>query len=158
MNTPEPIRQALMIEADQRRTFEAFARKLAKWWPAGSGRRRRTADVRVDEHAGRIYQVGADGVEREWAVLTSWRPPHAFSFIPTSGTTGESAEIALRFQRLGPALTRVVVEHRGWEHLSGALYERDTIGAGGWLSALRSYAAVFETDGPPAAPPQRSAD
>ena len=58
----------------------------------------------------------------------------------------ERTEVALRFQRFGPALTRVVIEHRGWEKLSSALYDRHTSHVGGWLAALRRYAAIFETD------------
>jgi hypothetical protein len=146
-----------MIEADQHRTFEAFARRLSAWWPGDTGRRR-PADVRIEERIGRIYQLGADGVEREWGRLTSWRPPHSFSFVPGAGDAPEDTEIALHFQRLGPALTRVVVEHRGWERMSSALYDRHTVAVGGWLAALRSYASLFETETPRAASVRPAAD
>jgi hypothetical protein len=65
----------------------------------------------------------------------------------------ESTEVDLRFQRLGPALTRVVVEHRGWERMSSALYDRHTTYEGGWLAALRRYASVFEAESGGVAPP-----
>ena len=148
MESPEPIRQALMLEADQCRTFETFVHRLSTWWPMEvRSPHRRSAEVRVEEWCGgRIYRVDSGGREHEWGRLTSWHPPDSFSFMFDGAAESEPTEVALRFQRLGPALTRVVVEHRGWERLSGALYDRDTSHAGGWLAALRRYAALFETD------------
>lgn len=135
-----------MFEADQQRTFETFARRLPAWWPMESRPRRgRSAEVRIEEcRGGHIYRVDPGGREHEWGRLTSWDPPRSFSFVSVAGP--ERTEVALRFQRLGPALTRVVVEHRGWEKLSSALYDRHTSHVGGWLAALRRYAAIFETD------------
>lgn len=148
MKPPDPIRYAVMFEADQVRTFETFAGRLSAWWPMETpSPRAKSADVRVEEWGGgRIYRVDSGGREHEWGHVTSWNPPHLFSFISGTDPAAESTEVDLRFQRLGPALTRVVVEHRGWERLSTALYDRHTIHAGGWLAALRLYAAFVETD------------
>jgi hypothetical protein len=148
VKSPEPIRQALILEVDQHRTFETFVRRLSTWWPMEArSPHRPSAQVRVEEWGGgRIYRVDPGGREYEWGRLTSWDPPNSFSFVSESAPESERTEVALRFQRLGPALTRVVVEHRGWERLSSALYDRHTSHVGGWLAALRRYAAIFETD------------
>jgi hypothetical protein len=148
VKSPEPIRHALVLEADQHRTFETFVRRLPTWWPMEArSPHRGSAQLRVEEWGGgRIYRVDPGGREYEWARLTSWDPPKSFSFVSESAPESERTEVTLRFQRLGPALTRVVVEHRGWERLSSALYDRHTSHVGGWLAALRRYAAIFETD------------
>ena len=148
MKTFEPIRQALMIEADQQRTFDMFVRQLSAWWPMRPpGVQRRTSDVRVEEWPdGRIYRVDRSGTEADLGRVISCDVPRSFSFSwgPASGP--ERAEVYLRFQSLGPALTRVVVEHRDWECLSTALFEGYTDFAGGWVSALRRFAALFEVE------------
>ena len=94
MDAPEPIRQALVFEADQRRTFETFARRLPAWWPMESRPRRgRSAEVRIEEcRGGHIYRVDPGGREREWGQLTSWDPPRSFSFVSVAGP--ERTEVA----------------------------------------------------------------
>lgn len=159
MSPHEPIRQALMVEADQERTFHTFARRLGAWWPmetrpaaAGKG-----PDVRVEECVGgRIYEMRDDGSEYECGHITAWHPYSSFSFTWDAMPGPEHTAIELHFQRLGPALTRVVVVHHGWECLSTALLDRYAKFAGGWVMALRRFAAMFEDD--PASMPSVSDD
>jgi hypothetical protein len=138
-----------MIEADQERTFRTFVRQLAAWWPMEtraitSGK---VSDVRVEEWVGgRIYQIHHPGRERDWGHVTAWNPPNSFSFTWDMVPGMEFTEVDLHFQRLGPSLTRVVVVHHGWESLSTALLDRYTRYAGGWLAALRRFAALFEVE------------
>lgn len=138
-----------MIEADQERTFRTFVRQLAAWWPMETRTftPAKVSDVRVEEWVGgRVYQVLGAGGERDWGHVTSWDPPNAFSFSWDVAPGLEFTEVDLHFQRLGPALTRVVVVHHGWECLSTALLDRYTRYAGGWLAALRRFAAMFEVE------------
>lgn len=146
MHYLEPIRQTLIVEADQERTFLTFVRQLAAWWPIGT--RALTSseirDVRVEEQfGGRIYEIHLDGTESDWGRVTLWKPPEAFSFTWEVTPCPESTEVGLEFQRLGPALTRVVVEHHGWERLGTALIDRYPRFAGGWRLALSRFAAMF---------------
>jgi uncharacterized protein YndB with AHSA1/START domain len=148
----EPIRQALMIEADQERTFQMFARRLAAWWPVEtlSSTPGKASDVRVEEWAGgRIYEIRHGG-EHNWGQVTSWNPPKSFSFTWKIIPGREFTEVDVLFQKLAPALTRVVIVHHGWESLSTALFDRYAKYAGGWALALRRFAAMFEDDLPAA--------
>ncbi len=58
-------------------------------------------------------------------------------------------DVELTFRPLGPALTRVEVEHRGWERLSDA--DCAALIAGprgyetGWATILAAFAATFES-------------
>jgi hypothetical protein len=59
-----------------------------------------------------------------------------------------AAEVELRFLELGPTLTRVSVEHRGWEALTGEQLSEDCALPGGynggayvagWTRILEAY-------------------
>ncbi len=69
-------------------------------------------------------------------------------------STPAPTEVELTFTALGPALTRVTVEHRGWEALSGAQLSEDCAMPGGysggaysegWAAILACLAAAAET-------------
>ena len=51
-----------------------------------------------------------------WGEVLAWEPPGRFAM--SWKMTPVPTEVELTFQALGPALTRVSVEHRGWEALS----------------------------------------
>ena len=152
--TRPPIRQAILVRSDARHSFETFVRTIGVWWPVrqfspGGGRVR---DVTVEGRTGgRVYETWADGTVVEWGELTIWSPPHGF--VMTWVTTPAPTEVELTFQALGPALTRVLVEHRGWENLTE---EQLTVTCGlpggyaanafaiGWAYILSCFAASTE--------------
>jgi Activator of Hsp90 ATPase homolog 1-like protein len=141
-----------MIEADQERTFDTFVKQLAAWWQPLETRSialGKPTDIRVENWVGgRIYEVRNQDRENVWGHITSWNPPESFSFTWEIIPGPDFTEVDLHFQRLGPALTRVVVMHHGWESLSNALLDRYAKYAGGWVLALRNFAAMFEDDPP----------
>lgn len=64
-------------------------------------------------------------------------------------------EVELTFRALGPALTRVSVEHRGWEALSDEQIAEDCALPGGhangsyargWAQILARFVAAAEAD------------
>ncbi|MEV0428284.1 SRPBCC domain-containing protein [Micromonospora sp. NPDC050495] len=156
-DTVEPIRQAVMVEATQERTFNTFVGQLAEWWPiqtrvlSPGAVRDVVVETRLD---GRIYEVREDGSQSDWGRITSWRPPESLSFTWEVTPGPEFTEVEIRFQRLGPALTRVTVTHHGWERLGPALSDRYDKFANGWPGILRRFAAFVEgsTSGSPALP------
>jgi uncharacterized protein YndB with AHSA1/START domain len=64
------------------------------------------------------------------AALRAWDPPERF--IMSWNITSPATEVELRFTALGPALTRVAVEHRGWEALSEEQLAEDCALPGGY--------------------------
>jgi hypothetical protein len=112
-----PIRQATLVRRDAEHTFHSFVTTIGRWWPLrplSSGRERVTGVVFEQHTGGRVYERWDDGT----AVMT---------WCMTPATT----EVELRFKPLGPALTRVEVEHRGWEALSEADLARECALPGG---------------------------
>jgi hypothetical protein len=114
-----PIRQATIVRSDVAHTFDTFVRTIGVWWPVNpfSRGRERVRDVTFERRAGgRVYETWDDGTVSDWGVLLRWEPPVRFAM--TWNATPAPTEVELTFTALGPALTRVAVEHRGWEALT----------------------------------------
>jgi hypothetical protein len=157
--TPRPpIRQATLVRSDVEHTFTVFVREIGTWWPtptiSAGGEQVRT--VTVEPHrGGRVYETWHDGTTVEWGRLLAWDPPRRFttSWLCTPAPT----EVELTFTALGPALTRVAVEHRGWEALSEAQLGEDCALPGGyaagsfatgWTRILAALTRAAETEEP----------
>ncbi len=157
-----PVRQSTMVRSDLRHTFEVFVATIGVWWPVSpfSAGKDRVRDVTIDQRpGGRVYETWDDGTEVDWGELLAWEPPSRF--VMTWAMTPVPTEVELSFAALGPALTRVTVEHRGWEALSDQQLAEDCALPGGyasggysagWARILDRFTARFTTPGGPAAP------
>ena len=147
---PAPIRQATMVRSDLEHTFGVFVREIGKWWPTQTHSLggERVIDVVFEERAGgRVYEVWDDGTERNWCHVLVWEPPHRFRV--TWEILPEVTEVEVRFQALGPNLTRVALTHDGWERLSQEQLAAATSAEGGYnagwaliLGRLQQFAGV----------------
>lgn len=127
-----PIRQATLVRRDAEHTFHSFVTTIGRWWPLrplSSGRERVTGVVFEQHTGGRVYERWDDGTAVDWGEVVLWEPPRRF--VMTWCMTPATTEVELRFKPLGPALTRVEVEHRGWEALSEADLARECALPGG---------------------------
>lgn len=114
-----PVRQATVVRSDRAHTFDTFVRTIGTWWPvqpfsAGGDRVR---DVTFERRrGGRVYETWADGTVVGWGDVLVWEPPARF--VMSWAMTGATTEVELTFTALAPTLTRVAVQHRGWEALT----------------------------------------
>jgi Activator of Hsp90 ATPase homolog 1-like protein len=133
-----PVRQATLVRSDVDHTFGVFVRTLGAWWPVQfSAGQERVRDVTLEPRlGGRVYETWQDGTVLEWGELLVWEPPQRFTMTWTC--TPALTEVELTFTALGPALTRVAVEHRGWESLSEAQLSDDCALPGGYNSGAYS--------------------
>ncbi len=128
-----PIRQSIVVPSGRQHTFGVFTEQLAAWWPlvpfsAGGDR---VCSVNLDpRRGGRVVEVWDDGTEVEWGELLAWDPPKAF--VMTWNVTGTPTEIELQFTMMGPAQTRVELEHRGWDRLTAEELSADCGVPGGY--------------------------
>jgi hypothetical protein len=150
-----PIRQSTIVRSDIEHVFDVFVRTIAAWWPLQpmSIGRARVRDVTVEERVGgRVYETWDDGTTVDWGRLAIWSPPRrlVLSWLNTPVAT----EVELAFTALGPGLTRVAVEHRGWERLTDEQLREDCAAPGGyssgaysagWAQVLAAFAAAVET-------------
>jgi len=143
-----PIRQSVLIRSDAAHTFDTFVRTIGVWWPVQpfSAGKDRVRDVTIEQRtSGRVYETWADGTVVEWGKLLVWDPPARF--VMTWAETPVPTEVELSFAALGPAMTRVMVEHRGWEALSDAQLSEDCALPGGYSSGAYSvgWARILES-------------
>jgi len=132
---PPPVRQSTLVRSDVGHTFDTFVRTIGAWWPVRpfSSGRERVRDITLERRpGGRVYETWHDGSVVDWGELRTWEPPDRFVMTWT-GTPVET-EVELTFTALGPALTRVAVEHRGWEALSAEQLAQDCALPGGYSS------------------------
>jgi uncharacterized protein YndB with AHSA1/START domain len=149
-----PVRQSVVVRSDRPHTFGTFVRTIGVWWPVTpfSAGRDRVRNVTFEQHAGgRVYETWQDGTEVDWGEVRVWEPPERF--VMTWNMTSVVTEVELTFAVLGPALTRVSVEHRGWEQLTEEQLARDCALPGGysggaysrgWTTILGRLAAAAE--------------
>lgn len=138
LNRP-PVRQSTIVRSDVDHTFEAFVRLIGAWWPIErlSAGRARVRDVTVEQRVGgRVYETWEDGTTVDWGEVVAWEPPGrlTMSWLNTPAPT----EVELAFIALGPGLTRVALEHRGWEHLTDEQLSEDCAEPGGYHSGAYS--------------------
>ena len=145
-----PVRQFTIVRSGVAHTFDAFVRTIGAWWPVCplSVGKERVRHVTVEQHVGgRVYETWNDGTTVDWGEVLAWDPPDRFvmSWTGTPATT----EVELSFTVLGPALTRVAVEHRGWESLSDEQLSEDCAAPGGYASGAysRGWALVLDRFG-----------
>ncbi len=134
-----PVRQSTLVRASVRHTFDTFVTTIGAWWPVQpfSAGQDRVRNVTVEQRrGGRVYETWDDGTEIDWGTLLTWQPPKRFAMTWTG--TPAATEVELTFSALGPALTRVTVEHRGWEALTEAQLATDCALPGGYSSGAYS--------------------
>ena len=141
---PPPVHQATTVRSDLTHTFETFVRTMGAWWPVVpfSNGKERVRDIVVEQRTGgRVHEVWDDGTEVDWGELLLWEPPHRF-VMTWNHAEATSTEVELTFRALGPSLTRVAVEHRGWERLTPEQLRRDCALPGGYSTG--SYSIGWE--------------
>lgn len=144
----------LMINASQRRTFQAFTEEIDRWWPRehhiGKSEMRRA--VLEAKAGGRWYEVGVDGSQCDWGRVLVWNPPH--KLILAWQITAEwqydpnfSTEVEVNFIEHGPKQTRLTLEHRNIEKFGTKAEELWSAfdSEGGWATILKALANLAES-------------
>ncbi|GAA3810377.1 SRPBCC domain-containing protein [Cellulomonas soli] len=144
--TAEPIRRSTLVRAGRPHTFDTFVRHIGRWWPVRpySLGQDQVVDVTfTPELDGRVFETRGDGTTATWGHVLLWEPPTRFALsweVFAGGT-----EVEVRFQELGPQLTRVELEHRGWERLSPEQLRTTTSAAGGYSRGWQVILAALTT-------------
>jgi uncharacterized protein YndB with AHSA1/START domain len=145
------VRRAITVAAPQQRAFEVFTAQFGRWWPKDYhlGEAELADFVLEPKVGGRWYEVGVDGAECETGRVTAFEPPdrlllawHLDGSWRYDPDPAHASEVEVRFIAQGPALTRVELEHRGFErHGAGAAAVHGGVSSPrGWPYCLERFA------------------
>jgi uncharacterized protein YndB with AHSA1/START domain len=149
---PNSVRKALHVKASREIAWRVFTEKMGTWWPLAHykiGKARAVDAVIEPRVGGRWYERGDDGSTCDWGRVVLWEPPARlvltwdidanFQYDPSLNT-----EIDVRFIPVGPAETRVELEHRRLDRYGARRDEMRRIfdTEGDWGKLLAMFAAV----------------
>jgi hypothetical protein len=127
--------------------FGVWTSGIGTWWPpdhtvTGQG----DLDVVLQGSVGgRIYERTSDGVEHDWGEVTAWEPPSYFAYLwHLRQDRADATEVEIHFLAQGTGVTRVEIEHRGWERLGSVGEERRARNRAGWDTLLPHFRAAIE--------------
>lgn len=150
MSTPA-VRKQIVVEASQARAFRVFTEEHAAWWPYASHHIGEAAaeTVIIEPRAGgRWFERGMDGSECDWGKVLVWDPPGRLVLRWQIGANWKydaalDTEVEVRFVAMGPAQTRVELEHRRLDGYGATAEQMRGIfdSDGGWNGILKHYMA-----------------
>ena len=116
--------------------------RFSLWWPRDHSATGETGlEVVLEPRVGgRIFERTSSGEEIDWGEITVWTPPHAIGYLwHLRRDRRDATDVAVRFVDRGDGMTRVEIEHSGWERLgSDAEIWRDR-NRGGWTTLIPHY-------------------
>jgi uncharacterized protein YndB with AHSA1/START domain len=149
------VRRSVIVEAGCALAFEIFTRDIDTWWPKSHSMGGVPFKVSIIEPCvgGRWYAQREDGTDVTVAHVIAWEPGRrvVFRWEMAPGfkyDPGQASELEVRFVSLGPASTRVELEHRDFDRLSseGEAYRNQL--DRGWPIALDRFAACARPSPP----------
>jgi hypothetical protein len=140
-----PLRMSFEVDCSAEHAFAVWTSGIGTWWPADH-----TVTGEDGLHVvmqsgvgGRIYERTADGTEHDWGEITVWNPPSRLVYLwHLRRDRADATEVEIRFVASDSGLTRVEVEHRGWERLGTAAGQWRDQNRVGWGSLLPHYQAA----------------
>lgn len=143
----DPLRLSFDVACSAEHAFSVWTSGIGVWWPSDhtvTGR----AEVVVlqGDVGGRIYERTADGVEHDWGEVTVWQPPTRLAYLWHLGLDrAEATEVEIRFLATSQTMTRIEIEHRGWERLGVAGGHWRERNRAGWQGLLPHFLAAIGT-------------
>jgi uncharacterized protein YndB with AHSA1/START domain len=144
----ETIRKEIFVDAAPETAFRVFTEQTASWWPLDKyGIFLEDAETVVfeDRDGWRLIEKAKDGRETEWGEVLDYEFAGRLRLTWHPGRDGddEPTELEVTFTA-DKGGTLVVLEHRGWENLTGERREGRTSYDNGWPGVLEQYRQVAE--------------
>jgi uncharacterized protein YndB with AHSA1/START domain len=144
----EPLQLSFEVECSAAHAFDTWTNRIATWWP-----RSHTVSAEPDAQitleprvGGRIFERTRSGDEHDWGEVIAFEPPHRLAYLwHIRRDRADATEVEINFRALSEALTRVEIEHRGWERLGDdapAWRERNVRA---WASLLPAFEAALSS-------------
>jgi hypothetical protein len=135
----EPIRLSFTVDCDAEQAFELWAGRTSLWWPTSHTV---TAEPELEVVlepfvGGRIFERTPAGREEDWGEIVLWEPPRRLGYRwHLRQDRADATDVEIAFTALAGGITRVDIEHRGWERLGArgdGLRDRNVRGWDGLL-------------------------
>lgn len=143
----DPLRLSFDVACSAEHAFDVWTRRFGRWWRADHTA---TGEVGLEivlepRVGGRIYQRDERGTEIEWGRVTLWEPPASLGYLwHLRRDRADATDVLVTFVPVGPASTRVEVEHTGWERLGADADRWRDANRGGWTSLMPHFAAAAQ--------------
>jgi uncharacterized protein YndB with AHSA1/START domain len=123
VNLIPAVKKSVRVARSQADTFRLYTESYGKWWPIKThslGGEKTINAVMEPFKGGRLYEEWSDGSTHAYGEVLVWEPPHRVVHSwHVNHPPYEASEVELRFVALSPRETRVELEHRNWETMSG---------------------------------------
>ena len=139
--TIEVVRKTVTVDCMVEEAFRVFTAEATSWWPtdAHSIYGNLTEIVFEEREGGEVYEISSGGETGHWATVLAWEPPGrivlAWNILEQDPV---ATELEVRFLPEGD-VTRVELEHRGWERLAEGAGEKRSDFDTGWDHVLGAY-------------------
>jgi uncharacterized protein YndB with AHSA1/START domain len=152
----EPIHATVTVHRTPEDAFRIFTREMGSWWPLqihsiaedthGGDLNAETVIVEERE-GGRVFERLSDGSEAAWATILVWDPPRRLVLAWKPNLTDKPpTELEVTFTPIAD-VTRVDLDHRGWERLGPLAEEAREIYGENWDGVLALFVAAAEQEG-----------
>lgn len=141
-----PLRMSFDVACSAEHAFTVWTSGIGTWWPTdhtvtGNGD---LIVVMEGGVGGRIYERAPDGAEHDWGEVTVWNPPARLGYLwHLRRDRSDATEVEIRFLAKGAGVTRIEIEHRGWERLGSAGDEWRDRNRAGWETLLPHFLAAI---------------
>jgi uncharacterized protein YndB with AHSA1/START domain len=138
------VTRSVTVNAPVDTAFRAFTEEIGRWWPLAEGfafAGDRYGDMILEgRQGGRVYERARDGEEFPIGTVTAFDPPTLVSFTWGEATEewGAPTEVEVHFTEEG-GVTRVDLEHRGFERIGPQAEETRGTYATGWATVLDRF-------------------
>jgi uncharacterized protein YndB with AHSA1/START domain len=136
-----PVRLSARVRQAPADAFRLFTDGIASWWPLDEGYSYAAdaKEVHLEAFAGgRFYERSSDGKELVVGRVLLCDPPKRIVFTWRGVGWPAATEVDVSFTSEG-AVTRIDLEHRGWELLGPSAEEQRRAYANGWPTVLSRY-------------------
>jgi uncharacterized protein YndB with AHSA1/START domain len=143
----QPLRIAFEVACPPDHAFAVWTQRATSWWPREhTVSHEHGAQIVFEPHAGgRIYERTHDGHEIEWGEVVEWDPPRRLRYLWHIATDPANAtDVEIAFHELPGSVTRVEIEHGGWDRLEEIGQAWRDANQAGWDGVLPSYRTAAE--------------
>lgn len=137
-----PIVRAAWVARPPEEAFAVFTEEIGAWWPLPTHGVFGDRSGGVVFRDGRLIELAKDGSTATWGEVDIWEPPSRLVIAWHPGRDERDCskvEVIFEAQDGG---TRVVIEHRGWQHFGPEAMDRRRgyVGPNAWGYVLDHFA------------------